>query len=107
MKKDVKKLVKLQINGENIQIEKKKIKNMYLRISPANGEIRVSAPERMSVKTVEGFVREKWNWIMDTRKKLEENRAAWAEEELSEEERKRQKELYRKQLAEILPEVIR
>ena len=53
MKKDVKKLVKLQINGENIQIEKKKIKNMYLRISPANGEIRVSAPERMSVKTVE------------------------------------------------------
>ena len=107
MKKDVKKLVKLQINGENIQIEKKKIKNMYLRISPANGEIRVSATERMSVKTVEGFVREKWNWIMDTRKKLEENRAAWAEEELSEEERKRQKELYRKQLAEILPEVIR
>ena len=82
MKKDVKKLVELQINGENIQIEKKKIKNMYLRISPAN-------------------------WIMDTRKKLEENRAAWAEEELSEEERKRQKELYRKQLAEILPEVIR
>ena len=50
MKKDVKKLVELQINGENIQIEKKKIKNMYLRISPANGEIRVSAPERMSVK---------------------------------------------------------
>ena len=36
MKKDVKKLVELQINGENIQIEKKKIKNMYLRISPAN-----------------------------------------------------------------------
>lgn len=26
MKKDVKKLVELQINGENIQIEKKKIK---------------------------------------------------------------------------------
>ena len=67
MKKDVKKLVELQINGENIQIEKKKIKNMYLRISPANGEIRVSAPERMSVKTVEGFVRDKWKLIMDTK----------------------------------------
>ena len=55
MKKDVKKQIWIQIKGENIRVEKKKIKNLYLRISPDDGEIRISAPERMAIKHIENF----------------------------------------------------
>src|SRR5699024_10844678 len=97
----------IQINGENIRIDKKKIKNMYLRISPSDGEIQVSAPVNMPLKEIEIFVREKWSWILEARKRLEKARKNTDGEQLSEEEEKLQKEAYRKQLMEILPEVIR
>ena len=107
MRKDIKKQLWIQINGENIRIDKKKIKNMYLRISPSDGEIQVSAPVNMPLMEIEIFVREKWSWILEARKRLEKARKNTDGEQLSEEEEKRQKEAYRKQLIEILPEVIR
>lgn len=107
VKKDRKNQVWIQINGEKIRIEKKKIKNMYLRISPSDGEIRVSAPERVPMKTVEGFVREKWDWIRNTREKLKEISAEKGKDRLLiEEEKEDQKEEYRRLLLRILPEVI-
>lgn len=107
VKKDRKNQVWIQVNGEKIRIEKKKIKNMYLRISPSDGEIRVSAPEGISLKTVEGFVRKKWDWIGNTREKLKEISAEKSKDRpLTEEEKKAQKEEYRSLLLRILPEVI-
>ncbi len=107
MKKEEKKQIWLQIKGENIQVEKKKIKNLYLRISPADGAIRISAPERMPGKTIEAFVIEKWDWILAAREKLDRRRRETdAGRQLTEEERKAQKEAYKRQLLEALPQVI-
>ena len=74
LRKDIKKQLWIQINGENIRIDKKKIKNMYLRISPSDGEIQVSAPVNMPLMEIEIFVREKWSWILEARKRLEKAR---------------------------------
>lgn len=66
---------------------------MYLRISPSDGEIHVSAPVNMPLKEIEIFVREKWSWILEARKRLEKARKNTAGEQLSEEEEKLQKKL--------------
>lgn len=96
----------IQIKGENIRVEKKKIKNLYLRISPADGEIRISAPERMAIKHIENFVLEKWDWILVTREKLDRVRREKDASQLTEDEMKAQKEAYKKKLLEVLPQVI-
>lgn len=106
VKKDVKNQIWIQIKGENIRVEKKKIKNLYLRISPADGEIRISAPERMAIKHIENFVLEKWDWILVTREKLDRVRREKDASQLTEDEMKAQKEAYKKKLLEVLPQVI-
>ena len=101
MKKDVKKQIWIQIKGENIQVERKKIKNLYLRISPADGTIRISAPERMPMKSIEDFVIEKWDWILTTRGHLDRvRREKDVGQQLTEDERKAQKEAYKRKLSE-------
>ena len=106
MKKDVKKQIWIQIKGENIRVEKKKIKNLYLRISPADGAIRISAPERMSIKQIENFVLDKWDWIQTTRERLDRVREEKSASQLTEDEKQAQKEAYKKKLLEVLPQVI-
>lgn len=108
MRKDVKKQIWIQVKEEKIRVEKKKIKNLYLRISPADGEIRISAPERMAIKHIEDFVLEKWDWIRETREKLEKARSAKekGDRPLTAEEEKAQKEACKKKLLETLPGVI-
>ena len=107
MKKDVKKQIWIQIKGENIRVEKKKIKNLYLRISPADGAIRISAPERMSIKQIENFVLDKWDWIQTTRERLDRVREEKSASQLTEDEKQAQKEACKKKLLEVLPQVIR
>lgn len=106
MKKDVKKQIWIQIKGENIRVEKKKIKNLYLRISPADGAIRISAPERMSIKQIENFVLDKWDWIQTTRERLDRVREEKGASQLTEDEKQAQKEACKKKLLEVLPQVI-
>lgn len=107
MKKDVKKQIWIQIKGENIRVEKKKIKNLYLRISPADGAIRISAPERMSIKQIENFVLDKWDWIQTARERLDRVREEKSASQLTEDEKQAQKEACKKKLLEVLPQVIR
>ena len=106
MKKDVKKQIWIQIKGENIRVEKKTIKNLYLRISPADGAIRISAPERMSIKQIENFVLDKWDWIQTARERLDRVREEKGASQLTEDEKQAQKEAYKKKLLEVLPQVI-
>ena len=54
----------LDINGISIELEKKRIKNMYLRILPPDGRVHVSAPLRMSDAEIKRFVLSKLDWIM-------------------------------------------
>jgi predicted metal-dependent hydrolase len=46
-----------------IELEQKRIKNMYLRILPPDGRIHISAPIRMSEEEIQRFVNGKLSWI--------------------------------------------
>lgn len=63
--------VEMEIQGISLTVEKKKIKNMYLKILPPDGKVVISAPKRMSQKAIEEFVISKSNWIQEKRKKYE------------------------------------
>lgn len=60
-----------EIGGIPLTIEKKKIKNIYLKVLSPNGKVVISAPKRMSLKAIEEFVISKQDWILDKRKRYE------------------------------------
>lgn len=53
----------LTVDGLPITVVRKPIKNMYLRIKPPNGDVVVSAPQRMSERMIVDFVRGRRAWI--------------------------------------------
>nr|WP_125981665.1 SprT family zinc-dependent metalloprotease [Bifidobacterium goeldii] len=55
----------MNIDGLEVQVVRKPIKNMYLRIKPPNGDVVISAPRRMSERTIVDFVRGRRRWIDD------------------------------------------
>lgn len=59
---------KIEINGIPIIIERKKIKNMYLRVLPPNGEVKISAPLSISQKNIIKFADSKTKWIKNKQK---------------------------------------
>ena len=104
----VRKIYFLELKGQQIQIEKKQIKNMYLRVG-SEGEIRISAPLSVSDKRVEEFVLEKWNWIEKAREKQKTKRETEApgwEKGLSPGQQEARKEECRKIMLARLPRII-
>ena len=104
----VKKTCFLELKGQQIQIEKKQIKNMYLRVG-SEGEIRISAPLSVSDRRVEEFVLEKWNWIEKAREKQKTKRETEApgwEKGLSPGQQEARKEECRKIMLARLPRII-
>ncbi len=53
-----------------VTIERKRIKNMYLRILPPDGRVSVSAPMRMREEEIERFILSKIVWIRLQQEKL-------------------------------------
>jgi predicted metal-dependent hydrolase len=53
----------IEIDGIPIEILKKKIKNMNLRIYPPDGLVKVSAPVSFSNQFIRNFLQEKSGWI--------------------------------------------
>ena len=51
------------VAGIDIQINRKKIKNMHLYVKPPDGAVSVSAPLNMKDDAIERFVRTKVSWI--------------------------------------------
>lgn len=51
----------IKIEGVPIIVTKKRMKNMYLRISKEDGTVRISAPHQMSDARVAAFARERTN----------------------------------------------
>ncbi|MDL2324232.1 M48 family metallopeptidase [Ruminococcaceae bacterium OttesenSCG-928-A16] len=50
-------------------LTRKKVRNLNLRIKP-NGQLMVSAPLRMPLRDIEGFIREKAGWIVKNQAKM-------------------------------------
>ena len=53
----------LTVDDLTINVKRKNIKNMYLRVKPPHGEIHISAPLYMSYENIEAFVKSKREWI--------------------------------------------
>ena len=51
------------IDGLCVTIVRKSIKNMHLRVLSPDGEIQITAPNRLPLSQIDRFVREKRGWI--------------------------------------------
>ncbi len=60
---------KISISGIEIEVERKRVKNLRLSVHPPYGEVKVSAPVYYSYETVRSFVAGKIDWIEKHRKK--------------------------------------
>lgn len=57
----------LEIDGVRIEIIRKPIKNMYLRVKPSTGDVTVSAPLKLSLKAIQTQLTAKLAWIHTAR----------------------------------------
>ncbi len=62
----------IELNGITIYIEKKKMKNMYIRVLP-NGLVKISAPLSIPQKNIIDFANSKMDWIIKKREKAIKN----------------------------------
>ena len=53
----------LQAGPYTVVVQRKAIRNLYLRVDPASGFLRVSAPRRVSDAAILDFVARRQNWI--------------------------------------------
>ncbi len=51
------------IDGISVAVTRKRIKNMYIKVTPPNGDVLVSAPYRASEAEIAGFVHSREQWI--------------------------------------------
>lgn len=61
----------LQISDFKIAIERKKIKNMYLKVHPPAGDVCISAPTQMRAETIRLFAISKLPWIKKQRQQIQ------------------------------------
>lgn len=59
------------INGINVIIQRKNIKNMYLRVIPPEGDVKISAPLFVSDDNIIEFVNSKMDWILAKKSQIE------------------------------------
>ena len=60
----------LNVDGLQVTVLRKNNRNMYLRIKPPYGAVEVTAPARMSERTIIDFVRDRREWIDDALRKM-------------------------------------
>lgn len=69
--KNLKSTGTLEINGLTFELERKRIKNLYLKVLPPEGRLHVSAPARMPIEAVIDFLILKQDWIRKQQEKLQ------------------------------------
>ena len=63
--------MKLVVNGIEVSVIKKSIKNMHLYVKPPEGRVEVSAPLHLSDESIKLFVRTKIGWIRKQQEKFD------------------------------------
>ena len=58
------------VNGIEINVKRKNIKNLYLRVTAPDGEVKVSAPEYVSDEEIINFIESKMDWILKKREEI-------------------------------------
>ena len=62
----------IEVDGIKIYVEKKKMKNMYLRVLPT-GIVKISAPISMPQKNIIDFAKTRMDWIIKKRENIIKN----------------------------------
>lgn len=60
----------MEINGINIEVEYKKIKNMHLAVYPPDGRVHISAPLDYSEDRIKMYILQKWIWISQKQEEI-------------------------------------
>lgn len=60
----------IDVDGLEVKLTRKRIRNMYLRVKPPTGDVEVSAPARMAERRIVDFVRERRSWIERQRERM-------------------------------------
>lgn len=63
----------LAIENITVTLYRKNIKNMYLRILPPNGDVKLSAPLFLSDEEIINFIKSKKDWILKKQEYILEN----------------------------------
>jgi len=61
---------KLNINGIEIDVEKKKIKHMYIRVTPPAGRVKITAPVSVTAAAISRFAFSRLDWIEKQRREM-------------------------------------
>lgn len=57
----------ITVKGIRVELLRKEIKNVHLRVYPPDGHVRVSAPTRLPLDSVVGLIEERLEWIQAQR----------------------------------------
>ena len=69
------------IAGLELELVFKPIKHLYLRIDPKTGDLKISAPIGTQERSIERFVREKYEWIRARQNSAKQNaKSLWNEQ---------------------------
>lgn len=75
--------MRMVVNGIEVSVTKKTIKNMHLYVKPPDGHVEVSAPVNLSDESIKLFIRTKIGWIRRQQEKFENQPRQTAREYVS------------------------
>lgn len=64
-------MTKIIIEETEVEVIKKNVKNLNLSVRPPNGEVRLSAPKRMTEEEIKSFIISKITWIRKHQQRFE------------------------------------
>lgn len=96
----------IYIDGLHVEVTKKRIKRMNMRIKEPDGRVVISAPYMVSDREIIAFVRDKRSWI-DRGIARVQRKAAEHPEPVSAEEKEARRASLKKRIAQRLPEIER
>lgn len=65
----------MQVRDLSIEVIRKPIKNLHIRLLPPHGLVRVSSPQRLSQAQIETAILERWGWIKAGQMRLSQQHA--------------------------------
>lgn len=66
----------IELDGIAVEVVRKNIWNIHLRVCPPDGSVRISAPWRMSLDAIQAFASSKSDWVRKHRQRIRAHPAA-------------------------------
>lgn len=62
----------MEVNGIEVAVERKPIKNLHLAVYPPDARVHVSAPDYLADNDIRSFLLTKWDWVEEQRRSIQE-----------------------------------